>query len=104
MEDEMLVSLAKQHTPAPWRAIGQLDGSTAIVDVNNRSILNRGAIEQLSNGLLIQAAPELLDALEAAYNFLMDGTPDDDKSPTELSIIKKIETALTSAVAGRGIE
>ncbi len=87
---------AAKHTPGPWtcdaygRIQGGENGLTTICDTHahkwaamqadhsnlagehTRAWLGRQALEALSNGQIISSAPDLLAALEAAFNLLHD--------------------------------
>ncbi len=79
-----------KHTPAPWN----LGTETLIVRSANREnhIADCGISYSLSdnemkaNAVLIAAAPELLEALEAMMKFAESGTYDDD-DPLELASV-----------------
>lgn len=60
-----------QHTPGPWRAFCNADGSFVVEDDNRIAIISRGhawpdsrLAEAKANARLIAAAPELLVALQ----------------------------------------
>jgi len=63
-----------KHTRGPWRIVQCLPPApeyygqtvTVIVDANNRNVLNRDLLEEAANARLLAAAPELLEACEAA--------------------------------------
>ena len=93
-----------KHTPGPWIVDTDYiiqDGGTS--DENTISIVGDQE-EWKANAHLIAAAPEMLDALEAAKQFIQNGIqygyinmPDKDCGDSALETPAKIEAAIQKA-------
>ena len=84
-----------KHTPGPWAAALTPAGKSKVVDANGFSVAlcQHGAYSQQTyDAHLIAAAPDMLEALEAALAYLvMAGT--DHAEPTRASIRAAIKKA-----------
>lgn len=71
-----------KHTPGPWVAnnctvmegIRSIAYTGAIADHNNLETFEQNCFEAVANAHLIAAAPEMLEALEQAREFLAEGS------------------------------
>jgi len=96
------------HTPGSWKLDkgGIVRADAAEFPVAQIGIASTDPDESVSNGFLIAAAPELLEALERAQLFIRNGLeygyitePDPDDPAAEVPGL--IDTALQNARTGR---
>ena len=62
--------MENKHTPGPWHVINEWNVSGPEYEVANGSIMVRDDDESAANARIIAAAPDLLEALEMALNFI----------------------------------
>lgn len=84
------------HTPAPWRAV--LTKGDAIVECSDGRHFEIGDIpghpENRANAHLVAAAPELLDALNAAAGYFLNAKIDLETGCKRSAAIATIEGGL----------
>jgi hypothetical protein len=81
-----------RHTPGPWKIDGVKDDPERNVIIRDATgwqvALTRhfGVLETVANAKLIAAAPEMLEALEAAISFVAEFSgPKTDKLKTKIT-------------------
>ena len=118
------MNISQEHTPGPWivdlrtgcfAILKQTDKRTCLCGANDDAIVfqngrgkesSPGAYryltdEQEANARLIAAAPELLAALEAAREFIIDGMAMGFVGmPEDENILEVIESAIRKAKGG----
>lgn len=98
---EAHVAKTPSHTPAPWRYQTDENGdNTLIVDKDGKFItdvrVNITASQQ-ANARLIVAAPELLEALKAAREYLSESNEYNDGNRKENTLMNVFESAIAKA-------
>ncbi|MGH7409206.1 MAG: hypothetical protein ACREKF_14510, partial [Candidatus Methylomirabilales bacterium] len=98
------MSATHNHTPGRWTALPVLDANHGhairadrgycIATAHRLEVPTFPDSECVCNANLLAASPMLYDAVEAARNFLLDGTPDGDRSPAEQTLLRTLYEAL----------
>ena len=94
--------MKKQHTPGPWSILEQANDARTHISNGAHIVCTLGTTRtdgspnHYANASLIASAPELLDALNAAYNAL--AWPDDEMTDEEEEeLLESIRAALRKA-------
>jgi hypothetical protein len=94
--DNTTVENKVRHTPGPWIAAHDFDNDSIVIDADTNSICTIDSYKECAeaNAKLIEAAPDLLEALQWALNNLDSyNTPSDEN----LRMYKKAVAAIKKA-------
>jgi len=103
--------VSEKHTPGPWDLWVDKEGAFTIraepedgMVIAKRNVGTNDPAEGIANAHLIAAAPELLEALKSARQFIVNGTeygyirmPDKDCPDSAHDTLPKIQAAIAKA-------
>ena len=102
-EAQAIVEKTTLHTPSPWQVDYSGNCHIGVTDKNERTIAfcnlqNEDGDEDKENAGLIAAAPDLLSALESAYNAIAWDIPSENLSDDdEEALLDTIRAAIEKA-------